>query len=578
MAYYPVQVEKFAKRYHELVETYGKDKIRSCWSSQDHEVATEFLAHAKAIQTERDQAQLEKRLPTFQKLIQGWGGVTIAYRRTLNQAPSYTLNHEEVAKALEEGISILDQVTPQEIEIDAFGHARGLTVLQLEEIMTLPARGILIAAGTKPNINLSYDDPHQVTVSGHTFQAVDEMGRPVQPEQLAKPETPQMLMNVRVDKRAMSFFGDMHPSFAGNVVKAMGSAKQGYPVISRILRKIPASHISGLSLLTQLNSSLRATVQAVHRLTPTIVEVVIHAPLAAQGFHPGQFYRLQNFEALAPEIKGTRLGMEGLALTGASVDRKRGLLSTIVLEMGGSSDLCAHLKSGEPVILMGPTGNPTEIPEGETVMLVGGGLGNAVLFSIGQAMREKGCRVVYFAGYKTLADRYKESEIEAAADVVIWACDEATGFTPTRGQDRAFVGNIIEAIEAYGRQDLGVPMIVLSEIQRMIVIGSDRMMSAVAAARYGVLAPYLNPDHLAIGSINSPMQCMMKEICAQCLQRHVDPVTGEERIIYSCANQDQLLDQVDFNCLSGRLSQNSLCEKLTQKWLHHCLESKHESV
>ena len=55
--------------------------------------------------------------------------------------------------------------------------------------------------------------------------------------------------------------------------------------------------------------------------------------------------------------------------------------------MGGSSDLCALLKPGEPVILMGPTGTPTQIAANETVMLAGGGLGNAVLFSIGQAFR-----------------------------------------------------------------------------------------------------------------------------------------------------------------------------------------------
>jgi NAD(P)H-flavin reductase len=147
-------------------------------------------------------------------------------------------------------------------------------------------------------------------------------------------------------------------------------------VIGRLLKK----GAQYLGLLSERNFfSLRATVQAVHRLTPTIVEVVIHAPFAARAFHPGQFYRLQNFESLAPLVKGTRLAMEGLALTGASVDREQGLLSTIVLEMGGSSDLCAYLKPGEPVVLMGPTGSPTEIPEKERYA-GGGGLGNAVLF------------------------------------------------------------------------------------------------------------------------------------------------------------------------------------------------------
>src|SRR5262249_13421378 len=152
-----------------------------------------------------------------------------------------------------------------------------------------------------------------------------------------------------------------------------------------------------------------ATVHEVARLTPTIVEVVVRAPLAARKFEPGQFYRLQNFETLSPLVReaggATRLQMEGLALTGAWVDKPRGLISTIVLEMGGSSDLCAMLRPGEPVVLMGPTGTPTHIAGGETVILAGGGLGNAVLFSIGQAFREKGSRVLYFAGYKKVVDR-----------------------------------------------------------------------------------------------------------------------------------------------------------------------------
>ena len=111
--------------------------------------------------------------------------------------------------------------------------------------------------------------------------------------------------------------------------------------------------------------------------------------------------------------------------------------------MGGSSDLCAWLQPGEPVILMGPTGTPTETPAGETVLLAGGGLGNAVLFSIGRALRAAGSKVLYFAGYKKLQDRYKVAEIEAAADVVVWTCDEAPGFTPSRPQDKTHVGNIV---------------------------------------------------------------------------------------------------------------------------------------
>jgi NAD(P)H-flavin reductase len=312
-------------------------------------------------------------------------------------------------------------------------------------------------------------------------------------------------------------------------------------------------------------------VQKVIRLTPNIVEVVVHAPMAARAFLPGEFYRLQNFESHATRVDGTTLAMEGLALTGASVDREKGLLSTIVLEVGGSSDLCTLLKPGEPVILMGPTGTPTETPSRETVLLAGGGLGNAVLFSIGQQSRAGGSRTIYFAGYKKMIDRYKVEEIEKAADIVVWCCDEPPGFTPDRVQDKAFVGNIVDGMAAYARGDLDEPEIPFSLVDRLVVIGSDAMMHAVQRARHGVLAPYLKKGHKAIASINSPMQCMMKEICAQCLQLHKDPLTGEETVVFSCFNQDQQMDHVDFASLHTRLSQNGVQEKLTKQWIDRCL-------
>src|SRR5438477_13187360 len=83
---------------------------------------------------------------------------------------------------------------------------------------------------------------------------------------------------------------------------------------------------------------------------------------------------------------------------------------------------------------------------------------------------------------------------------------------------------------------------------------------------------YLKKDHVAIGSINSPMQCMMKEICAQCLQKHTDPVTGKESWVFSCFNQDQNLDEVDWKNLNARLRQNTVSEKLSNLWLDFLLQ------
>jgi NAD(P)H-flavin reductase len=224
---------------------------------------------------------------------------------------------------------------------------------------------------------------------------------------------------------------------------------------------------------------------------------------------------------------------------------------------------------------MGPTGSPTHIAANETVILVGGGLGNAVLFSIGQAFRAKGSKVLYFAGYKKVIDRYKVAEIEKAADLVVWCCDEEPGFKLENGKarprDRRFIGNIVQAMDAYAQGRLGPASILLEDADRLIAIGSDRMMAAVARARHDVLKAHLKPHHIAIGSINSPMQCMLKEICAQCLQPHHDPHTGKTSYVFSCFNQDQELDWVDFAALSERLKQNSLQEKITAQWIRHCM-------
>ena len=560
-AYYPIQVEKFRRRYEGLAADRGDAAVRADWTPEEAEVAEEFLAHARA---------LAEPGADKDRLIDAWGGVTIAYRRRMIDAPSYTLNHEEVEKALEEGIRFAENLTPVEVEVDAYEHARAVVFERDGTPVRLPARAVLMAAGTQPNTVLAREMSGTIELDGKYFRAIDEDGRPVTPERVAKPETPHVLLAIEADGRALSFFGDLHPTFSGNVVKAMGSAKQGYPVVSRTLAKRAPTAVTPKAMFAKLDDGLRARVHAIHRLTPAIVEIVIKAPLAAAAFHPGQFYRLQNYEMRARHAGSTVLTMEGLAVTGASVDRNQGLVSTIVLEMGGSSDLCAELQAGEPVILMGPTGMPTETPAGETAILIGGGLGNAVLFSIGTALRARGSRVLYFAGYKQPGDRYKVEEIEAAADVIVWSCDEAP-VAPTRPQDLTFAGNIVEAMTAYARGRLGPTPIDLKDADRLIVIGSERMMAAVADAREGTLKAYLKPSLVAIASINSPMQCMMKEICAQCLQTQVDPATGKETVVFSCFNQDQPLNRVDFDMLRQRLSQNGAQEKLAALWIDKCL-------
>ncbi len=602
LAYYPVQVEKILHRYEVLCDRYGFAQVRARYDEEETLILDEFLEHGRAIRAERQRAEAAGETPDFQPLVARWGGVTLFYRKGINDAPAYRQNHEEIAEALEEGIMLAEGMNPKKANADEYGHLDSVLFERMVQEdgkwagsgynLEVPLRSLFIAAGTSPNTIYESEYPGTFEMDDKFFQRYEPEYSdgdlelvPMHDQPIVKIGSPAPLTSYHRHGKFISFYGDNHPVYAGNVVKAMASARDGYPFVLKLFEK----ELAGLDPAAQgerdaalrrlqdhLDEQFLSEVVAINRLTPTIIEVVVKSPAAARKFRPGQFYRVQNLEAYAPVVDGTVLTTEGIALTGAEVDKAAGTISLIALEMGSSSRLCSTWKPGEQLVVMGVTGTPTEIPSGGTVMLIGGGLGNAVLFSIGKALRAAGNQVIYFAGYKHGVDVFKTEDIEAAADVIVWSVDPGPNehrIPTTRPQDLSHVGNILETILAYARGELGAQPIHLDDVDHMIVIGSDRMMAAIKEARYGVLKPYLKP-HEAIGSINSPMQCMMKGICAQCLCKHVDPKTQQEYFVYSCYNQDQDLDAVDFPNLHARLRQNTVQEKLSNLWLDYLLEKQ----
>lgn len=593
LAYYKVQVEKAWDQWQRLTQHLDgrtnparANDLYAQLSPDEQQTLEEWLAHAQLLHAERERARLEQREPQFQKLLAAWGGVTVVYRKRLVDSPAYRLNHEEVAKSLEEGIFYAECLAPLSVEVDEAGACQAMVFakqtlqegrwVRSAEQIRMPARTLCIAVGTQPNTTYEVEHP------GHFLQGKDGYFMPHE-AQRATDGTVALLPNphgfftsYHAQEHTVSFYGDSHPVYAGSVVKAMASAKHGAKQVAQLYApsmlsgthgeaESSAAPLSFRALCHNLKERWNATVRRVQRLTPNAVEIQIHAPAATSAFQPGQFYRLQNLGTPA---------MESLALTGAEHNPEQGWLSLVALELGSSSALCQSLQPGEPVVLMGPTGTPTELPHGELVCLVGGGLGNAVLLSIAHALRRNQCQVLYIAGYKRTEDRFKHDLIETGSDQVVWACENDPGSAwSKREQDLIFTGNVVQALQAYAEGRLPSTLFSLQKVRRFIVIGSDRMMNAVRQARHTTLQPYLSPRHVAIGSINSPMQCMMKGICAQCLQRQVDPLTGEERFVFSCENQDQPLDAVDFEFLHQRLAQNSLLEKLSRWSTEHNVSS-----
>ncbi len=477
MHYYPIMVENF------LVNWEKSETLEKNLSKEDIHIAKELIEHAKLFRRALDD---EEKL----KIMQGLGGVTVCYRKSLKESPAYKLNHEEIEHALALGIKFEDNISPKEICTDEFGYSKLVKFTNGAEI---PAKSVLIAIGTDNN----------------EFQDIDKGDN-------------------------ISYFGDCNNKYTGSVVRALASAKNGYKAITQemLLRK-PKNW-------TDLHKDLQSTVVNVNILSEDIVEVIVHSPLLAQNFKPGQFFKLQNYSTDISKL------MEPLALTGAYVDRQKNTISLIVLEMGASSKLCRNLMAGDKIILMGPTGAPTKIVKNKNVALVGGGLGNAVLLAIGQALRANNCTITYFAGYKKLQDRFYHEKIEHIAHQVFWACQEER-LSKSRDQDFGIKGNIIDAIK-YAKT-IGV----LDKIEHVICIGSDRMMQAVAKRK---LELFGNVEMIC--SLNSPMQCMMKGICGQCIQK----IDDELGYIFSCAAQDQDSDIINFDALRDRLGANSLLEKM----------------
>jgi NADPH-dependent glutamate synthase beta subunit-like oxidoreductase/NAD(P)H-flavin reductase len=589
-AYYIVQVEKMLERYEALVRERSETAVRAGLDEGSGMILDEFLTHGRAVRAERERAKRAHAAPDLLKLIRQWGGVTIAYRKGMNQSPAYTRNHEEIIKAFEEGIYYAEGLDPKEARVDKHGQVEALVARRLRpdengkwketgEDVTIPARAILVATGARPNVAYEFEHKgHFLKERGHyqTFHDVDGKLEPIPVAAHCKMGDFGPFTSYGADDRRVSFLGDTHPVFHGSVVKAVASGLRTYPKIVAVIgNKVEQKGDAGeyQNFRATMEELLAARVESVKRLTPSVVEISVRAPMAAKRFKAGQFFRLQNFETRSALVGGTRLQTEALAMTGARVDPARGTVSLIVIERGASSRLVATLRPGEPVALMGPTGVRATIPAGgETVLFIGGRHGAAHVQSTGKALREHGNRVLFVGCFDTAKDVFCRDEIEAAADAVLWITGSGDPVKPRRPQDRAITAPVVEAIVQYAAGKLGEVLIRLEDVTRLLVVGSNRLVRLIRDARKEELQPYLTKQPATTGSINTPMQCCLKGVCSQCLQWQIDPATGKRtKAVFSCSWQDQPLDIVDLDNLDERLSQNEVQEHLTNQWLDFLL-------
>lgn len=588
-AYYIAQVEKILYRYQKLIAYFGEDQVREKFNSVELQILDEFLMHGREVAQERAEAQQEKRKPRLNAMIRAWGGVTIVYRRTMQESPAYCRNHEELMSAFNEGIFYIEGLEPTVTLLDENGHVKGLAChsrvmdevgnwMFTDEETILPARAIFVATGAKPNVAYAFEHKGSLERNGFAYRRYEMVG-----QQLAVTEETGHAKIINFgpftsydhEQHRVSFVGDTHPIFHGSVVKAIASAKCSYPKIVKSLQdKVEVKDEKEYQAFRQRMSQLfKAEVIAVKRHTQQIVELTVKAPLAAANFAPGQFYRLQNYESAAIEVAGTRLQTEAMALLGIVKPSAPDAISFISFENGASSRLLATFQPGDPISVMGPTGARSKMPKSEasqeTYLFIGGVLAVAHLLSHGLALRQAGHRVLFVGVFNNKDEIFCQDEIEAAADAILWITPHSNRMAPRRSQDLASGKNLVEALKDYAMlADIGT--IPLSEINRVIIIGSSQLLRTIQHARSGPLQPFFHQETKFIASVHGPMQCMLKGVCAQCLQWQIDPETGQRtKAVYACSWQNQPMEIIDIDNIDERLSQNRTQEILTNLWLDY---------
>ena len=584
-AYYIVQVEKIRQRYGIVKKYFGEKIVRSHFDKASLEILDEFLRHGQIVTLERQKAKEENRSVNFTQLLHQWGGVTVTYRRTMQESPAYKRNHEEIIKALEEGIYYAEGLEPKAVEVDKQGwvsalicrsriHDKGVWILT-DEDQILPARSIFVATGASPNIAYSYEHKDIFLRDGFNYkrfelvdnqlQAVSELGH-------CKMEKFGPFTGYEKDGYRVSFLGDTHPIFHGSVVKAIASAKRTYPKIVEALQYnhlFSGDRIEYDKFRQQMQTLFQAKIVTVRRHTPEMVECQIRAPMAARNFEVGQFYRLQNYECLSPLVAGTRLQTETLAMIGVNQNDDPDVVSFMVSERGGSSRLIATLKPNQPISIMGPTGCASKAPDGsKTIMVIGDCcMAASHLRSLGPILRRAGHRIFYVAMMETAEELFCREELEVASDAILWITKKGEKINTTRPQDRTRQGELIAVLRDYALQPSSVP---LQSIDQVYVVGSTKLLRCVQKARTSFLKEYFHFDVEFIASVYGPMQCMMKGVCAQCLQWQIDPVTGKRtKAVYACSWQHQPMEVVDLKNIDERLSQNRTQEILTNLWLDY---------
>ncbi len=570
--YYLQLIEQVWSRYQACLRRMSLSECRSHWSEAQLEVLDEWLQHAELYRSAKHTAAKAGEAFCSTAFCRRFGGVTLIYRRSMQSSPAYRCNHDELQHALNAGILYRESCAPKSIQLDAHDRVAGLSVVltatnaegqlvESGETFVLPAKTVLNATGSRPNVAYEYE--HQGSIAKRQKRYVPhhlQNGEMIADESSGhfKDQSIGMLANAGDGQRHVSMIGDLHPRFHGTVVKAIASAQYAAPQIMASLQHLPIQSSSALDAQLQACvEDCRVTVLSLTQIEPGRYCLLLRAPLAARRHCAGQFYRVKRQSQRDAHA-------EGVALIAAQHDQTT--LSFIVTPDTVSHQHLLQAKVGEDIDLMGPTGAWSPLPSNpQTVLVIGDKLALPYCRSVASHWQANGHTVCWL-----MLTHAAETPIDTQwipEGIAIWQVP----ITHTSGPQlqAEIAAGLLQC--CVGEQPL--PIQALTAVH---VIANHDILRAVRIARQQDWQGHIPSEAQWVGAVYGPMQCMLKGICAQCLQWQIDPATGErKKTVYACSWQHQPMQLIDIEHLATRQAQDATLERLTKLWYDTTNQCEH---
>lgn len=270
-------------------------------------------------------------------------------------------------------------------------------------------------------------------------------------------------------------------------------------------------------------------IQKAEWLAPKVRLIEVEAPRVVKHHQPGHFV-----------IVRVRDHGERIPLTIARSDAKTGIITLIIQVVGATTQMLCDLEAGDSISnVAGPFGKPTEIRNFTNAVLVGGGVGTAVIYPQAKALEDAGNHVTAVIGGRTKERVILEKELGESCDVVYPCTDDGS-----YGYHGFVTGKLKELLDDKNRP-----------VGAVLAAGPVPMMRAIA----DVTKPYR--VHTIV-SLN-PIMVDGTGMCGGCR------VTIDGEMKFACVDGPEFdAHLVDFDELGDRLSTYKTQEKIAWDRLH----------